>query len=117
MDILPISNRELQNLHNKMLVYTISNAVMDAATSGRKKLSAYMNKETLMGLSHDDLSYILTRLLQIFPESSVGLKVVSRGHHRKITLSDLSLVLVACSRNDEARVAIVVDWSKKKANV
>jgi hypothetical protein len=41
----------------------------------------------------------------------VSLKVVVRGHQRKITLSDLSLALVSCSLNEEAQIAICVDWS------
>lgn len=117
MDILPMSNSELQNLHNKLLVYTISNAVMDAATCGRKKLSAYMHKDTVLSLSHDDLSYILSRVRQIFPESSVRLKVVSHGRRETITLSDLSLMLVSCPLNDDAKIEICVEWSKKRANV
>ena len=63
--------------------------------------------------SHDDLQYILDKVQQNFPESSVSMKVVSHGHQQDITLTDLGLVIVACPMNDAARIAISVDWSRK----
>ena len=105
-----MSNRALQNLHRDTIVSAISNAVIDAAANGEKAHYAYIRRKDLMSYSHDVLKYILKKVQQRFPESEVSLKVVVRGQHRDITLSDLSLVLVSCSLNEEARVAICVDW-------
>jgi hypothetical protein len=107
-----MSNSKLQNLYKDTIVSMISNAVVDAATHGEKKHNTYISKKELMTYSHDELQYILDKVQQNFPESSVSLKVVSRGRQQDITLSDLGLVILACPMNDAARIAIGVDWSR-----
>ena len=106
-----MTNRTLQNLHRDTIVEAITNDVIDAAKNGEKKHNAYINRKVLMSHTEADLRYIMDRVHQNFPESPVSLKVTTRGQHRDITLSDLSLVLVTCTLNDEARIAICVDWS------
>jgi hypothetical protein len=111
MERFPMSNRTLQNLHKECLVTSISTAVVDSATCGDKNHYVYINKLRLMSFCEEELKYILDKVQQNFPESTVSLKVVSRGRQVHITLSELSLVLVTCSMNEDARVAICVDWS------
>lgn len=113
MNRFPMSNSTLHNLYKDKIVSTISNTVVDAAARGEKKHNTYISKKELMIYSHDDLQYILDKVQQNFPESSVSLKVVSQGHQQDITLSDLGLVIIACPMNDAARIAIGVDWSNK----
>ena len=117
MDQLPMSNRALQNLHRDTnlqqdtIVFAISTAVINAAANGEKRHNTYIRRKVLMSYSHDILKYVLSKVRKNFPGSAVFLKVVVQGQHRKITLSDLSLALVSCTLNEEARVAICVDWS------
>lgn len=115
----PISNRALlnlrrdTNLQQDTIVSAISTAVINAAANGEKRHNTYIRRKVLMTYSHDILKYVLKKVRQNFPESVVSLKVVVHGRQREITLSDLSLVLVSCSLNEEARVAICVDWSSE----
>jgi len=113
MNRFPMSNSTLQNLYKDKIVSTISHTVIVAATRGEKRQHTYISKNELMIYSHDDLQYILDKVQQNFPESSVSLKVVSQGHQQDITLTDLGLVIIACPMNDAARIAICVDWSRK----
>lgn len=114
---LPMTNRALQtlrrdtNIQQDTIVSAISSAVINAAANGEKRHNTYIRRKDLMSYSHDILKYVLNKVRHNFPESVVSLKVVVRGHQRKITLSDLSLALVSCSLNEEARIAICVDWS------
>lgn len=114
MDSFPVSNQTLRNLHRDAVVSAISSAVIESATNGDDNHTTYIKRKILMSYSHTILKYILDKIRANFPESSVYLKVESRGQQRDITLSELSLVLATCSLNEEARVGIHVDWSTNR---